>query len=61
MQYSPKPLKIHVPDTYAGKKGKFKAFLYQLDLFFGFNADRFSTDKDRILFVITYIKKPAFE
>ena len=28
MQYSPKLLKIHVPDTYAGEKEKLKIFLY---------------------------------
>ena len=30
-------------------------------MFFRFNIDKFSTDKNRILFVITYIKRPAFE
>ena len=61
VQYPPKPLKIHVPDTYAGERGKLKAFLCQLDLFFGFNADRFPTDKDRVLFATTYMRGPAFE
>jgi hypothetical protein len=61
VQYPVKPLKIHAPDTYEGQRGKLKAFLCQLDLFFGFNVDRFPTEKDKVLFATTYLRGPAFE
>ena len=61
VQYLFKFLKFYISDTYKKQREKFKAFLYQLDLFFKFNIDKFLTDKNKVLFITTYIREPAFE
>ena len=48
MQYPPKFLKIYIPDTYEEQRGKLKAFLCQLNLFFEFNTDKFQAKIKRI-------------
>ena len=49
MQYLFKFLKIYIPDTYEEKRKKLKIFLYQLNLFFGFNIENFSIDLSSVL------------
>ena len=56
-----KPLKINTPELFNGSRGKLRAFFSQIKFFFGFNVDRFSTDKHKVLFASTYLKGPAFE
>ena len=56
-----KPLKINTPEPFDGSKRKLRAFFSQVELFFGFNADRFPTDKHKVLFASTYLRGPAFE
>ena len=56
-----KPLKINTPEPFDGSKGKLQAFFFQIELFFGFNVDRFSTDKHKVLFASTYLRGPAFK
>ena len=56
-----KPLKINTPKPFDGGKGKLRAFFSQVKLFFGFNADRFPTDKHKVLFASTYLRGPAFK
>ena len=56
-----KPLKINTPEPFDGSKGKLRAFFSQIELFFGFNVDKFSTDKHKVLFASTYLRGPAFE
>ena len=56
-----KPLKINTPEPFDGGRGKLRAFFSQVELFFGFNADRFPTDKYKVLFASTYLRGPAFE
>ena len=56
-----KPLKINKPEPFDGSKGKLRAFFFQIELFFGFNVDRFPTNKHKVLFASTYLRGPAFK
>ena len=56
-----KPLKINTPEPFDGSRGKLQAFFSQIELFFGFNVDRFPTDKHKVLFASTYLRGPTFE
>ena len=56
-----KPLKINTPEPFDGSRGKLRAFFSQIELFFGFNVDRFTTDKHKVLFASTYLRGRAFK
>ena len=56
-----KPLKINTPELFDGSRGKLQAFFSQIELFFGFNVDRFPTNEHKVLFASTYLRGPAFE
>ena len=56
-----KPLKINTPEPFDGSRRKLQAFFSQVELFFGFNADRFPTDKHKVLFASTYLRGSAFK
>ena len=56
-----KPLKINTPEPFDGSRGKLQAFFSQVKLFFGFNVDRFPTDKHKVLFASIYLRGSAFE
>ena len=56
-----KPLKINTPEPFDGSRGKLQAFFSQVELFFGFNADRFPTNKYKVPFASTYLRGPAFK
>ena len=56
-----KPLKINTPELFDGSRGKLQAFFSQIELFFGFNIDRFPTNEHKVLFASTYLGGPAFE
>ena len=55
------PLKINTPEPFDSSRGKLRAFFSQIELFFGFNVDRFPTNKHKVLFASTYLKGLAFE
>ena len=56
-----KPLKINTAEPFDGSKGKLWAFFSQMELFFEFNADRFLTNKHKVLFVSSYLRGSAFK
>ena len=56
-----KPLKINTPEPFDSGRGKLRAFFSQVELFFGFNAERFPTNKHKVLFASTYLRGPAFK
>ena len=56
-----KPLKINTPEPFHGSREKLQAFFSQVELFFGFNAERFLIDKHKVLFASTYLRSPAFK
>ena len=56
-----KPLKINTPEPFDGGRGKLRAFFSQMELFFGFNAEIFPTNKHKVLFASTYLRGLAFK
>ena len=56
-----KPLKIITSEPFDGSREKLQGFFSQIELFFGFNVDRFPTDKHNVLFGSTYLRGPAFK
>ena len=56
-----KPSKINTPEPFDGSRRKLQTFFSQVELFFGFNAKRFPTDKHKVLFASTYLRSPAFK
>ena len=56
-----KLLKINTPEPFDGSRRKLRTCFSQIELFFGFNVDKFPTDKHKVLFASTYLKGPAFE
>ena len=56
-----KPLKINTPEPFDSSRRKLWAFFSQIELFFGFNVDKFPTDKHKVLFASTYLRGLAFE
>ena len=56
-----KPLKIHTPEPFDSSRGNLQAFYSQVELFFGFNAERFPTDEHKVLFASIYLRSPALK
>ena len=56
-----KPLEINTSELFDGSRRKLQTFFSQVELFFGFNVDRFPTDEHNVLFTSTYLRGPAFE
>ena len=56
-----KPLKINPPEPFNGSQGKLQVFFSQVELFFGFNADRFANEKYKGLFAGSYLSRPGFK
>ena len=54
-------MKINTPEPFDGSRGELQAFFSQIELFFGFNVDRFPIDKHNVLFASTYLRGPAFK
>src|SRR2546429_7854410 len=57
----PRVLKVQLPETFEGKPGTLERFLIQLQLYFRFHVDQFSTHIDKILFACTYCRGSAFD
>lgn len=54
-------LKIPMPDTFDGTRAKLKAFKTQVGLYIQFNSAYFQNDMDKIMFMITFFRGPAFD
>ena len=56
-----KPLKINTPEPFDGGRGKLRAFFFQVELFFEFNAERCPTNEHKVLFASIYLRGLAFK
>ena len=56
-----KPLKINPPEPFDDSQGELQVFFSQVELFFGFNADRFANKEYKILFASLYLQELAFK
>jgi len=59
--HAPKPVKVHPPDVFEGKRGTVEAFLMQLELYYGFHTQQLQVHIDKILFACSYMRGAAFE
>ena len=59
--HTPKPVKVHPPDVFEGKRGTVEAFLMQLELYYGFHTQQLTAHIDKILFACFYMRGAAFE
>src|SRR5947199_7286124 len=59
--HTPKPVKVHPPDVFEGKRGTVEAFLMQLELYYGFHTQQLTAHVDKILFACSYMRGAAFE
>jgi hypothetical protein len=54
-----KDVKIPVPESYHGERSKLKGFLIQADLYLTFHGAHFSSDTERVLWVVTLLRGAA--
>src|SRR5204862_204898 len=59
--HAPKPVKVHPPDVFEGKRGTVEAFLMQLELYYGIHTQQLQVHIDKILFACSYMRGAAFE
>ena len=57
----PVDYKVPIPEPFDGNRTKLKSFLLKCDLYMGFNGYKFVNETDRILWVTTLLKGPAFD
>ncbi|CCM06734.1 uncharacterized protein FIBRA_09028 [Fibroporia radiculosa] len=50
---------VNKPNQFEGDKGKSKEFLDKLYLYFAGNSKKIQTDKDKVQYALSYIKRPA--
>ena len=55
------PPKMTLPDTFNGSRSRFKAHLVQVDLYIGFNLDKFKTEVDKVMWAISFLRGAAFD
>ena len=48
-------------DTFSGNRSKLKAHLAQIDLYIGFNHKKFSTETDKVMWAVSFLRGPAFD
>jgi len=53
--------KVPPPDAFTGKRGKLRGFLAKLELYIGFNQAKFTTEMDKGLYTVAYLKDAAFD
>ena len=55
------PPKLALPDTFNGSRAKLKAHLAQIDLYIGFNMDKFKAETDKVMWAISFLQGLAFD
>jgi hypothetical protein len=55
------PPKMTLPDTFNGSRSRLKAHLAQVDLYIGFNLDKFKTEVDKVMWAISFLRGAAFD
>ena len=58
--YTNKLLKIKEPDVFKGNKADLQKFLAQSELYIAFNLINFDTNRKKIIFIASYIRRAAF-
>src|SRR5277367_1186493 len=55
------PPKLALPDTFNGSRAKLKAHLAQVDLYIGFNLEKFRAETDKVMWAISFLRGAAFD
>jgi hypothetical protein len=58
--FQPQNLKINLPDEFHGSRQQLRTFLMQSELYIGFNANKFGNDTDKVLWMVSFLRGPAF-
>lgn len=53
--------KVPPPDAFSGEQGKLRSFLAKLNSYIGFNQKQFSSETDKGLYTVAYLKDAAFD
>jgi len=53
--------KVPPPDAFTDERGKLRGFLAKLELYIGFNQAKFTTEMDKGLYTVAYLKDAAFD
>jgi hypothetical protein len=53
--------KMTLPDTFNGTRSKLKAHLAQVDLYIGFNLDKFKSEVDKVMWAVSFLRGAAFD
>lgn len=52
-------LKISVPEAFHGERSKLSGFLIQVNLYLSFHKTKFSSDTEKVLWIVTLLRGPA--
>jgi hypothetical protein len=52
-------LKISVPEPFHGERSKLNGFLIQVNLYLSFHRTKFSSDTEKVLWIVTLLRGPA--
>jgi hypothetical protein len=52
-------LKISVPEPFHGERSKLSGFLIQVNLYLSFHKTKFSSDTEKVLWIVTLLRGPA--
>jgi hypothetical protein len=53
--------KVPPPDAFTDERGKLRGFLAKLELYIEFNQAKFTTEMDKGLYTVAYLKDAAFD
>ena len=53
--------KMTLPDTFNGNRSKLKAHLAQIDLYIGFNLEKFKSEVDKVMWAVSFLRGSAFD
>jgi hypothetical protein len=54
-------LKMTLLDTFNGNRSKLKAHLAQIDLYIGFNLEKFKSEVDKVMWAVSFLRGSAFD
>ena len=52
-------LKIAIPEPFHRERSKLSGFLIQINLYLGFHKTKFSSDTEKVLWIVTLLRGPA--
>ncbi|KAH7402984.1 hypothetical protein BKA64DRAFT_668095 [Cadophora sp. MPI-SDFR-AT-0126] len=56
-----KDIKVPIPDTFDGNRNKYRYWMVQVDMYTGFYTGRFTSETEKVLWVITLLRGSAWD